>query len=799
MSDIRFAIRQLLRAPGFAFVAIATLALGIGVCTAMFGVVRAVVLKPLPVVDPGRLVWIENNLGEGLSNRTIRADTMMGWREGQRSFESLAGLFAFSDYLRPTMTGNGDPERLRSYGITQNFLPTVGVPVLLGRNFTPDEGRFQGPPAAILSHAFWQRRFGGDPSVVGRTLTLNGQATAIVGVLPRTFDFDALFTPGTEIDLLVPFAVSTETANFGNTLFGVARLKAGATPDQAAADLTAVSRRLMDTTMKGQRFGAVVQPLDAAVRGRFRTPFVVLAGAVACILAIACVNLSNLLLARMNARRQELGVRLAIGASRWHLTRQALVESAVLAGAGAAIGVPLAVWATTSLARLKTFGVPMLQDATVDPVALAVSLGITASTALACGVLPALYATRTPQAGTLRDTTHQRSAGRSAVLARNSLVVTEVALACILLVGAGLLMRSFSALLAVDLGFRPENAMAWRIDSPRQFRSGQDVDTYLGGMAAKVAAVPGVIAVGMSDTLPLGRNRTWGAGLVGETYPPDRFPVAYPRLVSPTYLAAMQIPLVEGRGFDQSFSPNAARAVIISQTLARQLSPDRSPLGRTLAVNGGSTIVGIAASVHHGSLEEAGGGEMYLDYRQSGDWSSMELVVRSSRDPQSLAADVRKALAAYDPALPTGEFYPLARLVDDAVAPRRLITGMLGGFSTMALVLAALGLYGVISYAVTQRTQEIGVRLAIGAGRGDVLGLVVRDGLRLVGYGIAIGLAGAMLLTRVLQSLLFGVSAYDPLVFIGNAGLLTLVALAACALPAVRAARVNPTIALRGA
>ena len=401
-------------------------------------------------------------------------------------------------------------------------------------------------------------------------------------MLPRAFDFDALFTPGTEIDLLVPFAVSTETANFGNTLFGVARLKPGVTPERAAADLTVVSRRLMDTTMKGQRFGAAVQPLDAALRGRFRTPFLVLAGAVACILAIACVNLSNLLLARMNARRQELGVRLAMGASRWHLMRQALVESAVLAGAGAVIGVPLAVWATVNLAGLRTFGVPMLQDAAVDPVALTVSLAITALTGLACGVLPALYATRAPQAGTLRDTTHQRSAGRSAVVARNTLVVAEVALACVLLVGAGLLMRSFNALLQVDLGFRPESAMAWRIDSPRPFTSGQDVDTYLGGMAAKVAAVPGVMAVGMSDTLPLGRNRTWGAGLAGETYPPDRFPVAYPRLVSPTYLAAMHIPVVDGRGFDQAFNPNAPKAVIISAALARQLSPDRSPIGRTL-------------------------------------------------------------------------------------------------------------------------------------------------------------------------------------------------------------------------
>jgi predicted permease len=798
MSDLRFAARQLLRAPGFAFVAIATLALGIGVCTSMFGVVRAVVLKPLPVHEPDRLVWIENTGGEGLSNRTTRADTFKGWRDGQKSFESLAAVFAFSDYLRPTMTGSGEPERLRTYGVTDNFLPTLGVPLLFGRNFSAAESRFQGPPAAILSHAFWQRRFGGDPAVIGRTITLNGQSTTVVGVLPRAFDFDALFSPGSEVDALTPFAISPETANFGNTLFGIGRLKPGVGVAQAQADLDALNQQLRKTITRGGRFGAAVEPLDGAIRGRFRTPFLVLAGAVFCVLAIACVNLSNLLLARMNSRRQELGVRLALGAGRWHLVRQALTESLILASTGALIGVPLAIWATAGLARLRTFGVPMLQDAAVDPVALAVSLGVTTVTGLACGLLPAVYAMRAPQARTMREATHQRSAGRSAAFARNALVVAEVALACVLLVGAGLLMRSFSALLRVDLGFAADDAMVWRIDSARQFRSGAEVDTYFSGIRTRVLAVPGVAAVGMSDTLPLGRNRTWGARIRGENYPPDRSPLAYPRLVGPTYLQTMRIPLVAGRYFDETLAPNAAKAVIISEALAREISPDRDPIGRVIDVNGGSTIVGVVGSVHHGSLEEAGGGEMYLDHRQSGDWSAMEMVVRSRRDPQSLSADVRAALKAFDPALPTGEFYPLSRLVDDSVAPRRLITRLLGGFSAMALTLAALGIYGVIAYAVTQRTQEIGVRIAIGANRRDVLNLIVGGGLKLVGLGVLLGLGGAAILTRVLESLIYGVSAYDPLVFAGNAALLLLVAFAASAIPGLRAARVNPTTALRG-
>ena len=583
MSDIRFAIRQLLRAPGFAFVAIATLALGIGVCTAMFGVVRAVVLKPLPVHEPDRLVWIENNRGEGLSNRTLRADTMMGWRDGQRSFESLAGLFAFSDYLRPTMTGNGEPERLRSYGVTQNLLPTVGVPLLLGRNFTADEGRFQGPPAAILSHAFWQRRFGGDPAVVGKTITLNGQTTAIVGVLPRGLRFrralharhrdrPARAVRGLDRDRQLRQHAVRRRPIEARRHRGTGRI--GSRDRQPPADGHDDEGPALRRRGAAARHGDP-RPLPVAVprarrrrrlhpRDRVRQPVEPAAGA---------------------------HERAAPGAERASRDRREPVAPPA-AGAGrepdpgcrrrggrrAARDV-----GTSSLAKLRTFGVPMLQEAAVDPVALAVSLAITGLTGLACGVLPALYATRSTQAGTLRDATQQRSAGRSAVLARNTLVVAEVALACILLVGAGLLIRSFGALLQVDLGFRAENAMAWRIDSPRQFTSGQDVDTYLGGMAAKVAAVPGVIAVGMSDTLPLGRNRTWGAGLVGETYPPDQSPIAYPRLVSPTYLKAMQIPLIEGRGFDLTFNPTAAKAVIISEALARQLSPGRSPVGRISA------------------------------------------------------------------------------------------------------------------------------------------------------------------------------------------------------------------------
>jgi len=799
MNDLRFAIRQLLKNPGFTVVAVLTLALGIGTCTAMFSVVNAVLLRPLPVYEPERLVWIENLFSdEGLSGRTSRADTFLGWREQSKSFKSLAAYFAFSDYVPLTMTGTGDPERLRNVAVSDNFLPTLGVAPLFGRNFNAEECAFNGPGAVLLTHAYWQRRFGGDPSVVGRTITLNKNPSTVIGVLPASFDFASIFTPGSAVDVITPFPLAPETARYGNTVFGIGRLKQGVTIEQAQTELTVASKRLQESTIKGKgNFGAKIRSLDAALRGKFRSAFLILAAAVACVLAIACVNLSNLLLARLNARRQEFSVRLVLGASRRHLIQQTLTESLLLAFAGSFIGIALAAWATGLLARLQTFGVPLLEKASVDYVALAVTIGLTTLAGIACGLLPALQLSRGQGAHASQDATHQRSAGRSAIAARNTLVVVEVALACMLLVGAGLLIRSFNAVLQVNLGFQPQHAVAWRIDPTKQFKSGEEVDLYLGGMARRIAALPGVEAVGFSDTLPLSRNRAWGAGEVGGQYPDGKYPTAYPRLVDPNYLKAMKIPLVAGHFFDERFNPTAEKAVIINENFARLLWPGQNSLGRKITVNGGSTVIGVVANVRHSSLEEAAGNEMYLDCRQCSDWSTLEMVVRSSRPPESLVPDVRKALADYDPALPNGGFHTLEHLIDDAVGPREFITRLLGFFSALALALAAVGLYGVIACSVTQRTQEIGIRMAVGAQRSDVLRLVLQGGLRLVAIGVAAGLAGSLALTSLLRSLLFGVTAHDPLVFAGNAALLFSVAGAACLIPAFRATMADPMVVLR--
>lgn len=802
--DLKFAFRQLKKSPGFTFVAIATLALGIGVCTAMFSIVRAVLLKPLPFHEPARLVWIENAGTDGLSARTSRADTVLGWREHARSFESLAAWFAFSDYGSVKLTGKDQPERLRNVGVSDNFLSTLGVQPLYGRNFNAEEGKWIGAEglqlkisAVILSHGFWQRRFAGDPAVVGRTIMLNGQSVTVVGVLPPTFDFAGIFTPGNAVDILTPFPIAPETANWGNTVFGIGRLKPGVSVDQARAELSVVTEQVRKNLPYPDGIGSRMESLDASIRGRFRGAFMFLVGAVVCVLAIACVNLSGLLLARLNVRRQEFAVRVALGASRFHLVRQALGESLLLAFLGAVVGVPLAMWGTDLLAGLQTFGVPLLQDARVDPTALAVTVGVTALAGIACGLLPALYLSGKQRSQTLENATHQRSAGRSAGFARSSLIVAEVALACILLVAAGLLVRSFNALLNVNLGFQPQRAIEWRIDARRNFKDASEASQYVSELNRRIAALPGVESVGLTDTLPLSRNRSWGAGAVGVEYKKGQYPQAFPRLIDPHYLQAMQIPLVAGRNFEEGFNPKAEKAVIINQSLARQLWPDRDPLGQKINVNGESTVIGVVANVRHGSLEEAGSNEMYLDCRQCGDWSTLEMVVRSSRPPASLIPEVRAALAAFDPGLPTGEYQALEHLIDNAVGPRRLITRLLGFFSGLALLLAVIGLYGVMAFSVAQRRQEIGIRMAIGAQRSDVLRLVLHSGLKLVVIGLVLGLAGSFAISQGMRGLLFGITTHDPLVFVVNAALLLGVATAACLIPAIRATKVDPVVALR--
>jgi predicted permease len=806
--DIRFGLRMLRKNPGFAAVAVLTLALGIGSCTAMFSVVRAVLLRPLPFTRPERLVWIENTFPGGLSSRTSDVDTFLEWRAQNKSFEKMAAYFAFFDYIRYTLGGPGEPQRLRGVGISQDFLDVLGVRPMLGRGFVDEECVWNGlrtpsdwrVKAVILSHAFWRQHFAGDRNIVGHSITLNGEPAQIVGVMPPSFDFASVFSPGKSVELLVPFPLVKETADWGNTIFAIGRLKPSSTLVQAQSEFDVINARLRSVHKFPEGAGARMTDLEESIRGGFRRGFWILSGAVACVLLIACVNLSNLLLTRANARRKEFAIRVALGAGSWRLIHQAMTESLLLAFVGCALGAPLAVAGIAALSRLQAFSIPLLQTSTFDASVFGFTVITACLAGLLCGVLPAWQLSRGATQQRLIDAGQRGTTGKPGVLIRQLLVVAEISVACVLLVAAGLLIRSFSAVLNVNLGFQPKNVMAWRADPTRQFDSRAATARYLDQLVERVAALPGVESVGLTDTLPLGRNREFLVAAKGKAYLPGHYPTAYPRTVDQNYLQTMGIALRAGRFFDSHDIEGAAKVVLINETLARQLWQERDVVGQILRVGGVECLVaGVVADVRHNTLEEKPGGELYLNFHQIGDWGggAVELVVRTSRLPKSLVPEVHAAMKAFDPTLPSSEYITLDQIVDTAVAPRRLITNLLSAFSSLALVLASIGLYGVISYSVGQRTREIGIRLAMGAQRGDVLQLVVGEGLKMVMCGVGLGLLGAWLATRVLQNMLFGVSATDPFIFVVNAVILIAVALVACLIPANRGSRVDPMQALR--
>ncbi|MEP7339026.1 MAG: ABC transporter permease [Acidobacteriota bacterium] len=795
--DVRYAWRTLRKQPGFALVAILTLALAIGANTAIFSVVNALLFRPLPFREPGRLVWIANTGSTGLSGATTKVGNYLDWRSSNKSFEDLGAYFAFFDYGSYNLIGIGEPERLIGVGVSQNFFDLLGVAPIQGRGFTEEECKWNGSPAAILNNGFWQRRFGGDPGIVGRTVTLNDKPTTVVGVMPPTFDFASVFSPGSRIDILTPFPLTQETDRWGNTLAVIGRLKPGVSVEQAQTEFDLLNQQMKQAHPERWTWGAKMTSLQEQISGRFRRAFLVLLGAVGCVLLIACTNLSNLLLARAASRRKEMAVRIALGANKARLVRQMLTESVLLACCGAAIGLPLAFAGTRMLASSRAFSIPLLQTVTIDGTALGFTVIVALVTGLLFGIAPALQMSGMDVHEDLKDASRGTSEGKGRAWVRSALVVSEVALACVLLVGAGLLIRSFKHLLEVDLGFRPEQAATWRIETAGKFSTPAQLTSFYERLIQAVEAVPGVESAGLTDSLPLGRNRTWGVRAKGETYPNGQNPLAFPRLIDAGYIKTMRIPLRAGREFTTHDTADSEKVMVINETMARRLWPGRDAVGQ-IALQGNTEwrIVGVVSNVRHSALDQEAGLEMYIPLTQNGN-GSVELVVRTKQTTEALAPGVRAALKQIDPNLPNAEYKTLGQLVDQAASPKRFVTILLGGFSLLALILAALGIYGVISYSAAQRTHEIGIRMALGAQARDVLRLVIGQGMVPVMIGMAVGLAAALILTRLMASLLFGVSATDPATFAVIALLLGGVALLACWIPARRAAKVDPMIALR--
>ena len=797
--DLKYTWRAVRREPGFFTAAVAIIALGIGANTAIFSVVHGILFRPVDFQAADRLVWIENNGGDGgLSSRTTRAANYGDWKRMNQSFEDMAGYMAFFDYGSYTLTGRGEPERLVGVPVTGNFLPFLGVKMALGRNFVEEETRDNAPPAIILTHGLWQRRFGGDPAIVGRALTLNDTAASVIGVLPATFDFGAVFTPGLRIDMLLAFPISPKTDRNGNTLAVLGRLKPGTGIGQARTEFDALNSQIKSENKNRYEFGARMTPFQDHLTARFRRGLLVLLSAVGLVMLIACTNLSNLLLARATSRRKEVAIRAALGASRWRLVRQMLIESLLISMTGAALGLGLAYTAVHWLTAARGIGIPLLATVRVDPMALLFTVLAAVATGVFMGTVPALQVSSTRASEAMNDAGRGTSEGRRGGWVRSGLVVTQVALACLLLVGAGLLIRSFERVLDVDLGFRAEHAASWRVETGDRYKTTVERRAFFDRVARRVETLPGVQSAGMTDALPLSRDRSWGLGVKGVQYAPGQYPNAHPRIVDGRYIQTMKIRLVAGRLFEEGDTADRERVMLINEKAAKRLWPGENPIGKVARFGSGDgRVVGVVSNVRHQSVEQEAELEAYLPLSQA-DNGSLELVVRTKLDIEAVAPAVRAALKEIDPALVGGEYQTLDTLVERAVSPRRFLMLLLAGFAGAALLLASVGIYAVVSYSVGQRRQEIGIRMALGAQAAAVRRMVMAKTAGLAGLGIAIGGAGALVLGRLTASLLFGVEPADPVTFAGTGVVLVSVALLAGFWPARRASRVNPVTALRG-
>jgi predicted permease len=797
VQDLRHTARGMRREIPFTAFVLLIAGLGIGVSSTVFSVINAVLLRPLPFRDPGALVWMWNGQHDG-EEYTTQVGHFADLRAANTSFVDMAGWTGFYHVGDSELTGAGEPERLTSVPVTDNLFSFLGVDLALGRSFTPADGRgpLASPPAVILSHGFWTRRFASDPTIVGRTLTLNNAPVTVVGVLPASFDFPTVFAPGTPVDVFIPWPLTDETNRQGNTMKVVGRLKPGVTVAQAQAELTTLAKEIESRHPERNGFRPRVTPLASRVSGSVGPALFVLSAAVGLVMLIVCANLSNLQLARLGTRQKEMALRVALGAGRLRLLRQLLTESLALSCGGALLGLALAVVGTREVAHLDAVSLPLLTAVGIDGRAVAFTLVAAVLTGVLFGVLPALSVRTVTVSDELKEGSRGSTRGSRAWV-RDGLVVGELALACTLLVGTGLLSRSFLRVLDVNLGFQPARASALRVDPSFRFKSFAEQNAYIDDVLTRTRALPGLLAAGFTDALPFAGDRSWGVAGQGQVYPRGHMPEAYIRVVSDGYFEAAGIPLREGRSFTDQDRSTSEPVVIVNETLARTLWPGQPALGQKVAQNHGRRVVGVVADVRHQALETTGGSEMYLPMRQSDDYELMDLVVRTALPEDVLAAEVRAALRPVDPNLPVHAFQPLQDLVDRAVSPRRFLVVLLAGFAGFALLLASLGIYAVISQSVNQRTQEIGIRMALGASAGDVQRRILFGTLGLVGLGLGLGLAISRLLTAALGSLLFGVTPGDPATFVGMAALLSAVAALAGYVPAWRASRIDPMVTLR--
>ncbi|HEY0006258.1 MAG TPA: ABC transporter permease [Pyrinomonadaceae bacterium] len=805
LQDLRYGFRMMWKSPGFTIVAALALALGIGANTAIFSVVNTILLRPLAYKNPEQLVLINHNYPKMNMKASVSAAGYAYYRDHAQSFSDVAALSGWNVNL----TGEGEPERLQGMSVSANLFPMLGAEAARGRVFRQEENQVGNNHVVVLSDAFWHRRFGGDPHMVGKSITLNGESYTVAGIMPAGFQLGR--ETGQNIDLWSPITFTPQQLDLqgltNEYLVVLARLKPNVSLAQSQAEMDAIANNLRQQylpQLDSSVWGLAVQSFNELVVGDIRPALLVLLGAVALVLLIACANVANLLLARAAARQKEIAIRTAMGASRWRVIRQLLTESILLALLGGGFGLLLAMWGVDLLVRINENKIPRANEISLDTNVLLFTLGLSLLTGILFGLVPAFQTSSINLNDTLKEGGRSGAGGMRRGI-RSILVVAEVSLAVMLLVAAGLLIRSFVRLQQVNPGFQPQNLLVMQLSLPAfKYREAKQREAFYQQLTSQVRTLPGVKSVGAVSVLPMsGRVVSGSFRIQGRDVPQGQpSPHGDRWIATPDYYQTMGIPLIKGRYFTDADGPDAPGVAIIDETLARKYWPNEDPIGKRITFEGPPDnprwreVVGIVGHVKHKGLEGESRVQYYMPHRQL-PTSDMFLVVQAANDPASLAGAVRGAISTLDKDLPAYRVTTMDQLVADSLAQRRFAVFLLGLFAALAMVLAVVGLYGVMSYMVAQRTREIGIRMALGAQTADILRMVVRQGMLLVIIGVVVGVAASFAVTRVMTSMLFGVGAHDPLTLLAVSLLLAAVALLACLVPARRATKVDPMTALR--
>ncbi len=801
LQDIKYGFRSMMKSPGFTLVAVLTLALGIGANTAIFSVVNAVMIRPLPYKDADRLMAIAHaysklNMPRGV---TVSPRLFDYYRQNATSFESMS---AFTGFRAPkNLTGAGEPQRLRTITTSWNLFQLLGAEPMLGRTFAADEDQPGKNRSVVLAYGTWQRLFGGDQGIVGRLITLDGTNYTVVGVMPKGFEYPA------ETELWVPIGFSAnELNNLSEYLNVVAKRKAGVSAEQANAEMAKISQDVIriagDAGLKEAGWLVYAAPLREEAVGDMRTAVLVLLAAVGCVLLIACANVANLLLARASARHKEIAIRGALGASSWRMFRQLVTEGVMLSLIGGACGLAFGYWGLELLLSTVPMKVPAYIHVQVDATVMIFTFMLAIVTGVLFSSVPAMQLARSGVGEALKE------GGRSSVASgrhgiRSGIIVAELAVSLVLLIGAGLLIKSFMRIQESNPGFNPSKVLTVAIDLPKDKYKAQQQTTFYKELVDRVSTLPGITSTAVSMTMPLQTGMSGSFNIEGKQFPVA--PHAHIATISPKYFETMQIPFMKGRVFAEADNATSMPVAIVDTSLVKAYFPGgEDPIGKRLKFESDGNeqpawreIVGVVGAVKHRSpLENETKGQVYLPYTQY-PMSGMVLAVRTQNEPTTMVAAIRQQVQALDPVQPIARVKTMDDMLDDFVAQPRFNMLLLGTFAVLALVLAAIGVYGVMAFSVTQRTHEIGVRMALGAQREDVLAMILKQAGKLALIGLGVGIFGSLLATRVLATLLFGVNTTDPMTFIGITGLLAVIAVAASSIPALRATRVDPNVALR--